>query len=400
MQKRSLFKKIFGLEQPREENKKNYELLSDFQGTFTPWGQQLINSDMIRSYIRPKVNAFKRLNIKHMFKGESEEDDLVEVLKNPNPHMTFSDFISKIIWQMELTNNAFAYVKRDGFGKVQELYPIPFSQIELLDGEGEVFVRFRFRNGKNMVVPYSDCIHLRKDFAENDFFGSDAILPLVGLMEVINTTDQGIVKNIKNSAVIRWIMKFPNTLQPNDKKFQISEFIKNYLSVENDGGVIGTDPRYSVEQVKQQTFEADDGVIKEYKSRLRDYFGTSEKIVQNSYTEDDWLAFYEQEIEPVVIQLSNLLTNVFFTFAERKQGHKIILEASNLAYASMQTKLNLVQFVDRGIMSPNEVRTVLNLHKIDGGDDFIRRLDTAKIDNNLNIKKDIKGGEGDKEDRI
>ena len=43
----------------------------------------------------------------------------------------------------------------------------------------------------------------------------------------------------------------------------------------------------------------------------------------------------------------------------------------------MQTKLNLLQMVDRGALTPNEWRQVLNLAPIDGGDVVIRRLDTA-----------------------
>jgi len=56
-----------------------------------------------------------------------------------------------------------------------------------------------------------------------------------------------------------------------------------------------------------------------------------------------------------------------------------MFEASNLTFASMTTKLNLVQFVDRGIMTPNEVRYYLNLAPVDGGDVLVRRLDTAKV---------------------
>jgi hypothetical protein len=45
----------------------------------------------------------------------------------------------------------------------------------------------------------------------------------------------------------------------------------------------------------------------------------------------------------------------------------------------MKTKLDLVQFVDRGMMTPNEVRAIMNLAPIQGGDVPIRRLDTAPI---------------------
>ena len=76
------------------------------------------------------------------------------------------------------------------------------------------------------------------------------------------------------------------------------------------------------------------------------------------------------------MQLSGEYTRKLFSRRERGFGNKIIFESSNLTFASMQTKLNLVQYVDRGILSPNEVREILNLAPRDGGDEYIRRLDT------------------------
>jgi hypothetical protein len=45
----------------------------------------------------------------------------------------------------------------------------------------------------------------------------------------------------------------------------------------------------------------------------------------------------------------------------------------------MSTKLNLVQFVDRGMMTPNEVRRVMNLGPIEGGDRVLLRKDTGVV---------------------
>ena len=116
--------------------------------------------------------------------------------------------------------------------------------------------------------------------------------------------------------------------------------------------------------------------------RIYSFFNTNESIVQSSYNEDQWISYYEAEIEPVLVQMSNEFTRKLFTRRERGFGNKIIFESSNLNFASMQTKLNLVQFVDRGIMNPDEVREILNMAPIpDGlGQSYIRRLDTQEID--------------------
>ncbi len=62
----------------------------------------------------------------------------------------------------------------------------------------------------------------------------------------------------------------------------------------------------------------------------------------------------------------------------------------------MKTKLELVQFVDRGgIMTPNEVRQILNLGPIEGGDIPVRRLDTAPIEDVKGVDNDEDGSTGE-----
>ena len=79
------------------------------------------------------------------------------------------------------------------------------------------------------------------------------------------------------------------------------------------------------------------------------------------------------------MQLSNELTIKLFTRRERGFGNRIVFNANNLQYASMSTKLGLQAMVDRGAMTPNEWREVLNLPPVEGGDIPLRRLDTAPV---------------------
>ena len=73
------------------------------------------------------------------------------------------------------------------------------------------------------------------------------------------------------------------------------------------------------------------------------------------------------------------MTRKLFTRNERAFGNKIIFEASNLQYASMSTKLALASMVDRGALTPNEWREVLNKAPIPGGDNALLRKDTGTI---------------------
>jgi len=368
-----------------------FELITDKGNGFYNWNGNLYKSDIIRACIRPKAKAVGKLLAKHIretIKVDGSTDLKVNpdvymrfLLEEPNPYMTGQMLQEKVTTQLQLNNNAFIYINRDENGYANELYPIPCVSVEAIyTSLGELFLKCTMRNGKTVTYPYEDVIHLRQDYSENDIFGESPREALIPLMEIVNTTDQGIVKAIKNSMVIKWIMKFKSVLRPEDREVEVSKFVENFLSIDNGKGVAAADPKYDLEQVEDKAYIPNAAQMDKTILRLYSFWGTNEKIVQSKYTEDEWNAYYESEIEPLALQLSNEYTRKLFNRRERGFGNSIIFEASNLSYASMSTKLNLVQFVDRGMMTPNEVRRIMNLGPINGGDIPIRRLDTRPID--------------------
>ncbi|WKT64478.1 phage portal protein [Bacillus cereus] len=387
-----LFNKIFGRKQPPTTTR--FEMINDNGGGFFSWNGNIYQSDIIRACIRPKAKAVGKLIAKHIRDNANEfkvnpEPYIRFILEEPNPLMTGQIFQEKMTVQLELNHNAFAYIKRDELGVPIEIYPLPCVTVEVVEGaQGDIFLTFYFKNGKRMTVPYVDVIHLRKDFNEDDFFGEHPGKALSSLMDIVTTTDQGIVKAIKNSAVVKWILKFKSVLKQEDIDAQVQNFKKNYLSIDNEnGGAASSDPRYDLEQVKPEAFVPDSKQMQETTQRIYNFFNTNEKIIQSKYNEDEWNAYYESEIEPLAMQLSGEFTRKFFSRRERGFGNKIIFEAASLQYASMQTKMNLVQMVDRGAMTPNEWRSILSVGPIEGGDKPIRRLDTALVkDGNTTVE--------------
>ncbi|KMP32222.1 phage portal protein [Bacillus cereus] len=378
-----LFDKIFGKKQAPTTTR--FEMINDNGGGFFSWHGDIYQSDIIRACVRPKAKAVGKLIAKHIRDNGSEfkinpEPYMRFLLEEPNPLMTGQMFQEKMAIQLELNHNAFAYIKRDDFGYATEIYPIPCTTVEVVEGVyGDIFLKFYFKNGKQMTIPYADVIHLRKDFNDNDFFGEHPGNALSQLMEIVTTTDQGIVKAIKNSAVVKWILKFKSVLKQEDIDNQVKNFVNNYLNIANDGGAASSDPRYDLEQVKPEAFVPDSKQMQETVQRIYNFFNTNDKIIQSKYNEDEWNAYYESEIEPFAMQLAGEYTRKLFSRKERGFGNKIIFESSSLQYASMSTKMNLVQMVDRGSLTPNEWRAILSLGPIEGGDKPIRRLDTALV---------------------
>lgn len=365
-----------------------YQLMSDTGNGFYAWDGKLYQSDIIRACIRPKVKAVGKLVAKHIRDTTDGKDIAVNpdayirfLLEEPNPLMTGQMLQEKLATQLCLNNNAFALIVRDENGYPREIYPIPAVSVEAkYDAQMNLTLKFLMRNGRFSTFDYRDIIHLRQDFNENDIFGESPAQALAPLMEIVGTTDQGIVKAIKNSSVIQWLLKFSIPLRPNDLAANAKQFADNYMSIESQSfGVAATDSKAEAIRVEPRDYVPNALQMDRTTNRIMSFFNTNEKVVQSKYTEDEWISYFESEIEPVAIQLSGEYTRKLFTRRERGFGNKIYFEASSLQYASMSTKLALQAMVDRGAMTPNEWRSALNLSPIEGGDKPIRRLDTAPI---------------------
>ena len=361
-------------------------MVTDRSNGFYMWNGKLFQSDIVRSCIRPKTKAIGKLVAKHIRTDATgikvnPEPYLRFLLEEPNPYMTGQVMQEKLATQLALNNNAFAVIMRDDFGYPAEIYPVPASTVEAIyDKDANLFLKFYFRNGKQSTFAYNDIIHLRQDFNDNDIFGESPGPALTSLMEIITTTDQGIVNAVKNSGVIKWLLKFVTAMRPEDLKTEATKFVNNYLSIDsNSMGVAAVDSKATVDRIEPKDYVPNAMIINNTVQRIYSFFNTNDKIVQSKYSEDEWIAYFESQIEDTAMQLSGEYTRKIFSRRERGFGNQITFTANNLQFASMQTKLGLVALVDRGIMSVNEVREILNLAATEHGDEFIRRLDTAPV---------------------
>lgn len=378
------------VEKPTEQNR--LAMVTTWGEQYYSWNGRLYESDIVRACIRPKVKAIGKLIGKHIREDPrnglkvNPEPYIRFLLQEPNQYMTGQQFQEKMANQLCLNNNAFALIVRDANGYPESIYPIPCAAVEAVyDKKGEMFLRFTYRNGNMATFAYTDIIHLRQDYNEKDIFGSSPAPALAQLMECVGYIDQGIVKAIKNSGLIRWLLTFGSAMRPEDLKRNVKEFVDNYLSVESETfGAAGVDSKAKATQIEPKDYVPNAAQTDRITERIYSFFNTNKKIVQSSWTEDEWTAYYEAEVEPLAIQFSDVYTMRLFTRRERGCGNRIVFEASNLTCASLSTKLAFQSMVDRGAMTPNEWRSTMNLAPIEGGDQPIRRLDTQVV----NLVKD------------
>lgn len=379
-------KNVFGNKNPAVTK---VMLMTENGNRYVSWGNRVYDFDVVRACIRPKVKAIGKLVGKHI--RETLNDDgsrkietnpsvnIKMLLEEPNPLMTGQDLQEKVAAQLAINKNAFVLISRDEMGTPTALYPIVPHTVEARYNAGTLYLRFFMPNNKIFEFPYSDIIHLRDDFNENDIFGTPIAPVLVPLLDVVSTTDQGIVNAIKNSSIVRWLLKYSNTIKPEDLREKSKEFAESFLATESGTGVAAVSGNCEAIQIEPKDYVPNAAQIDRTTKRIYDLFNVNEKIINSSATEDEKEAYFDSEIEPEIKKFSGEYTRKLFSRRERARGNRIIFEASSWDGASLTTKLNLREMVDRGAMTPNEWRYSFNLAPVAGGDIPIRRLDTAQV---------------------
>lgn len=363
-----VFKKL------RTQRFSNWQEFGTYQSRFTAFGGNVFASDIVRSCIRPLALHSAKANAK------SSNKDLQVLLNGmPNMYQTSFDFLYKIRTRLEIYNNAFIVIERNDRMKPVALYPVPYDTIEALESGGELFIRFKFKNGSQLTASWNDVVALRYDYNSSDIMGDDnrTVLPM---LELIETTNQGIGNAVKATANLRGILKSTKAmLAPEALKKAKDDFVKDYMNLENEGGIASLDATQEFTPITMQPVITSFAQMKEFRENIYRHFGVNDSIIMSDYTESQMEAFYQSKIEPFLVAISTAITERCFSEREKAFGAYVIYESNRLQFASASTKLNLVALVDRGALTPNEWRKTFNLAPIPGGDTPLLRLDTAKV---------------------
>ena len=116
------------------------------------------------------------------------------------------------------------------------------------------------------------------------------------------------------------------------------------------------DSKADAQQIDPKDYVPNAAQMDRTTQRIYALFNTNATSWTAAEARTKWNAYFDAEIEPVLRQLSGEFTRKLFSLRERGFGNRIVFEASSWDGASLGTKLDLMQMVDRGALTPNEWR--------------------------------------------
>ena len=242
-----------------------------------------------------------------------------------------------------------------------------------------------FADGKQVMLPYDDVIHLRRHYATNELLGNDNA-PLYPLIDTAHTLTEATGAAVKNATNIRGILKFTSLVNPAQVKAEKEKFVSDYLNLSNAGGIAATDQRFEFVPTAQTGYNVPHEATDAINRQICAYLGISPKIAAGDYTENEFAAFYESVIEPLALQMS-------LEFS-RKCGAQVTFTAERLEFSSAATRISLLrELLPFGVISINEARKLLALPAVPDGDRRLQSLNYVTADKADAYQLDEKEGE-------
>lgn len=354
----------------KEKDKSNNDLtyakmLNGQLPIFSQFGNNIYASDVVLQCIYAIIDEMTKLEPKHIRKTGYDyipvEGDIQSVLDDPNPLMTFPDFMSKFMFNLLVNENSFVYKKYEN-DKLVALYPLNPTRVTFLEtADSKLYIEFEFSNGYKSTVPYDLVIHQKNHFTVNDLMGGNEFgqpnnEPILDTVRLYDTLLQGLRKALNISFAINGIVKYNTMLDDGKMEKAIKDF-ENKLN-SSDSGILGMDNKAEIIQFKRDIKLIDEAMLKFIDDKILRNWKTPIEILRGNADTEVLESWYQLCLEPYIIRISKTFTKSIFTKREATGfKNEIKLFPKELIFANIQDTIAMVNLLaPTGTLYENEKR--------------------------------------------
>ena len=353
--------------------------MNGFAPLYTQYGTSIYASDVVQQALTCIVGELKKLNPMHVRVTDGDsipvKSTIQDVLNEPNPLMTKSEFIEKIAWLLLLNYNAFIVPVYDTWiddktgaerRYYKALYPLKPSNVDFIeDASGELFVKFYFWNGKNTTYPYSDVIHIRYQYSVNEYMGGNELgqpdhEALLKTLELNEQLLKGVAKAMNASYAVNGVLKYNSYLDKEDMQARIADFEARLAR--NESGILPIDLKADFTPLERKTNIVDENTLKFVDEKILRNFGVPLDILRGDFSQDTYNAFYQKTLEGIIIAMGQAFTKKLFTDREKAFGNRVEFYPKDLIFMTVDQTIRMIELLSpTGALFENEKRTVLGM---------------------------------------
>lgn len=354
-------------------------MLNGWTPLYSQWGTNIYTSDVVQQALKCIVDEIKKLIPTHIRMNGSDPipvpGNLQEVLNDPNPLMTTSEFLEKTAWLLLLNYNAFIiptyYTWTDeNTGaerrRYEALYPIKPIQVDFIeDASGRLFVTFWFENAEKTTIAYDDMIHIKYNYSVSQYMGGNELgqpdnAALLQTLDLNKTLLSGIAKAMKASYAVNGVVKY-NTLMDDGKTAAALAELERKLA-NSESGFLPLDLKADFTPLEHKSEIVSADTLKFVDEKILRNWGVPLAILTGDFNKEQYEAFYQKTLEPLAVAFSQAFTKKLFTKREKAFGNAIKLYPKDLIFMSIGQTLEMINILSpTGALFENEKRTALGL---------------------------------------
>ena len=365
----------------KPKNSAYADILNGYTPIYSQFGQNIYASDVVQQAVNCIVTELKKITPLHVrtIDGDVQpiRSNIQSVLNAPNEIMTTSDFIEKVIWQLYLNYNSFiipvykSWTDENGVEQryYTALYPIAPTQVDFLqDKTDTLYVKFTFANSYETTLKYSDVIHIRHHFSVNEFMGgneqgqpdNDALLKTLDLNYKLL---KNLSKAMSSSCAVNGVVKFKSMIDGGKTEKALAELEEKLRNSES--GFLPLDISADFTPIERNIQFVDAETLAFIDGKILRHFGVPLAILTGDYTKEQYEAFYQKTLEPIIIALSQAFTKTLFTPRERSFNNAIKFYPKELIFMSTDQTLEMVRLLgDSGTLYENEKRVAFGMRPL------------------------------------
>lgn len=372
----SWFSKLF---RKGPQNTRFAPSLDAYSPIYSQFGTDIYASDVVQQALKCICDEIKKLNPTHVRYKDSDpipvKGNVQDVLDEPNPLMSTSEFLEKMCWLLLLNYNVFIIPtyytwvdKKTGAERryYESLYPINPVQVDFIeDASGKLFVEFRFRNGYTTTLAYDDVIHIRYNYSVSQYMGGNEMgqpdhMALLKTLELNDTLLKGIAKAMKASYAVNGVVKY-NTLLDQGKTEAAMRDLEQKLAA-NESGFLPLDLKADFTPLEHKSELVNNDVLRFIDEKILRTWGIPIEILEGSASKEIYEAFFQRCLEPIIKSISQAFTKKIFTKREKAFGNRIELYPVDLIFMTISQKIEMVNLLaPTGAIFENEKRTIFGL---------------------------------------
>jgi HK97 family phage portal protein len=353
---------------------------------YSQFGTNIYASDVVQQALKCIVDEMKKLNPMHVrYKGTDPvpvKSTIQDALNEPNPLMTTCEFLEKVTWLLLLNYNVFIIPtywtwedeETDASGKVRKverryyeaLYPINPTQVDFIeDASGKLFVTFRFRNGYTTTIAYDDVIHIRYNYSVSQYMGGNEMgqpnnEAILKTLELNANLLKGIAKAMQASYTVNGVIKY-NTLMDTAKTDAAIKELERKLNA-SENGFLPLDLKADFTPLKREAKIIDADTLKFVDEKILRHWKVPLCILLGDYTKEQYEAYFQSALEPLIKCVSQAFTKKLFTKREKAYGNRIELYPEDLIFMTISQKIEMVNLLaPTGAILENEKRTIFGM---------------------------------------